>query len=169
MQMEEGVVFIDAPVEEVFDILSDPDVLPRLARHSLLKLGDLQLMPDGGLHCRWVYQWLGPPVEIVSQTTEIVPNQRIVNETTGFIETTSTWELQPALSGTRVSFTLKYGTPTTRIGKLTEAFVSSQVKFEINMLLGNLKILAAQASDSTTQKTEQVVIGGQLSPVTLRR
>ena len=74
-------ISIDAPVAKVFDYVAEvanrPEFWP-----SLVEVTDVERQPDGGYKSRWVYKMAGVRAEGTSESTEFVPNQRMVEENT---------------------------------------------------------------------------------------
>ena len=68
-------ITIKAPVEKVFDYLSEPTNLPEIWP-SLVEIKDVQKLPSGGNRNRWVYKMAGIRLEGTSESedTECVPN-----------------------------------------------------------------------------------------------
>jgi len=67
-------ITIKAPVEKVFDYLSEPTSLPEIWP-SLVEIKDVQKLPSGGNRNRWVYKMAGIRLEGTSESedTEVHP------------------------------------------------------------------------------------------------
>ena len=131
-------ITIKAPVEKVFDYLSEPTNLPEIWP-SLVEVKDVQKLPSGGTRNRWVYKMAGIRLEGTSEETECVPNQRLVSKTKGGVESTQTWMFQPEADGTKVTFEVEYTVPIPVLGKLAEAIIVKMNEHETELILANLK------------------------------
>jgi len=131
-------ITINAPVEKVFDYISEPTNLPEIWP-SLVEVKDVQKLPSGGTRNRWVYKMAGIRLEGTSEETEYVPNQRIVSKTKGGVESTQTWMFQPEAGGTKVTLEVEYTVPIPVLGKLAEAIIVKMNEHEGELILANLK------------------------------
>jgi uncharacterized membrane protein len=131
-------ITIKAPVEKVFDYLSEPTNLPEIWP-SLVEIKDVQKLPSGGTKNRWVYKMAGIRLEGTSEEIEYVPNQRFVSKTKGGIESTQTWMFQPEAGGTKVTLEVEYTVPIPVLGKLAEAIIVKMNEHEGELILANLK------------------------------
>ena len=129
---------IKAPVEKVFDYISEPTNLPEIWP-SLVEIKDVQKLPSGGTRNRWVYKMAGILLEGTSEDTECVPNQRLVSKTKGGVESTQTWMFQPEAGGTKVTLEVEYTVPIPVLGKLAEAIIVKMNEHEGELILTNLK------------------------------
>jgi uncharacterized membrane protein len=133
-------ITIKAPVEKVFDYLSEPTNLPEIWP-SLVEIKDVQKLPSGGNRNRWVYKMAGIRLEGTSESedTVCVPNQRLVSKTKGGVESTQIWMFQPEAGGTKVTFEVEYTVPIPVLGKLAEAIIVKMNDHEGELILANLK------------------------------
>ena len=133
-------ITIKAPVEKVFDYISEPTNLPEIWS-SVVEVKDVQKLPSGGTRNRWVYKMAGIRLEGTSESvdTECVPNQRLVSKTKGGAESTITWMFQPEAGGTKVTFEGEYTVPIPVLGKLAEAIIVKMNEHEVELILANLK------------------------------
>jgi len=131
-------ITIKAPVEKVFNYISEPTNLPEIWP-SLVEVKDVQKLPSGGTRNRWVYKMAGILLEGTSEETEYVPNQRLVSKTKGGAESTQTWMFQPEAGGTKVTFEVEYTVPIPVLGKLAEAIIVKMNEHEGELILANLK------------------------------
>ena len=131
-------VTINAPAEKIYGYVGEPENMPEFWP-SLMEISDVQKLPNGGNSNRWVYKMAGIKLEGSSEDTERVPNERIVSQTKGGVDSTQTWEFQPEASGTKVTFTVEYTVPIPVLGKLAEAVIVKINDHEGDVLLANLK------------------------------
>jgi uncharacterized membrane protein len=133
-------ITIKAPVEKVFDYISEPTNLPEIWP-SLVEIKDVQKLPSGGTRDRWVYKMAGIRLEGTSESedAECIPNQRLVSKTKGGVESTMTWMFQPEAGGTKVTLEVEYTVPIPVLGKLAEAIIVKMNEHEGELILANLK------------------------------
>ncbi len=134
----EKTITINAPVEKIFNYISQPTNLPEFWP-SLVETSDVQELPNGGHSNRWVYKMAGIRLEGTSEDVEYVTNQRLVSKTKGGVESTQTWMFQPEAGGTKVTFEVEYTVPIPVLGKLAEAIIVKMNDREGELLLANLK------------------------------
>jgi uncharacterized membrane protein len=130
-------ITIKAPVEKVYDYISEPTNLPEIWP-SLVEIKDVQKLPSGGTKERWVYKMAGIRLEGTSES-EDTENQRIVSKSKGGVESTQTWMFQPEAGGTKVTFEVEYTVPIPVLGKLVEAIIVKMNDHEGELILANLK------------------------------
>lgn len=138
MQRLEKTGFINAPVEEVFDYWKNPENQPEVWP-SLVEVKDVQKPPGVGSTWKWVYKLAGIRFEGQSENVEFIPNQKIVDKSSGGIESTFTWEFKPENDGTRLNFSAEYNIPVPVLGKFAESFVIKQSDNEGDAVFANLK------------------------------
>ena len=74
-----------------------------------------------------------------SETTEAIPNKRVVTKSTKGIESTFVWMYEPEGDGTKLTLEIEYTVPIPLLGKLAEAFIVKQNQHEADVMLANLK------------------------------
>jgi len=131
-------ITIKAPVEKVYDYISEPTNLPEIWP-SLVEIKDVQKLPSGGTKERWVYKMAGIRLEGTSES-EDTKNQRIVSKSKGGVESTQTWMFQPEAGGTKVTLEVEYTVPIPVLGKLAEAIIVKMNEHEGELILANLKV-----------------------------
>ena len=129
---------IKAPVEKVYDYISEPTNLPEIWP-SLVEIKDVQKLPSGGTKERWVYKMAGIRLEGTSES-EDTKNQRIVSKSKGGVKSTQTWMFQPEAGGTKVTLEVEYTVPIPVLGKLAEAIIVKMNEHEVELILANLKV-----------------------------
>ena len=73
-EIEKSIV-IDAPVEDVFAYVADPQHAPEYYT-DVNEVKDLRLLPNGGYACMFM------PLDMTIETSEFVPSERIVSRGT---------------------------------------------------------------------------------------
>ncbi len=138
MAKVEKEVTVKAPIEKVFSYISEPSNLPELWP-SVMEIKDVQSLPNGGYSGRWVYKMVGMRFEGTAQYTKILPNQWIVIETKGGVNSTITWTFRSREDITRVTLTIEYKVPIPLLGKLAEAIIVKMNDQEGNLIMANLQ------------------------------
>lgn len=131
-------IFINAPVERVFEYHTDPKNNPEYWP-SFEVVKDVEELPTGGTKYTWVYKMAGVKFEGTSKTTEFIPNQRYSYESKGGIESTFVFEYTPEGEGTRLSVEVEYTVPVPVLGKLAETIIVKMNEREGKTSLANLK------------------------------
>ena len=131
-------ITINAPVEKVFSYISVPTNQPEIWP-SLVEVGDVKRLPNGGYSHRWVYKMAGIRLEGTSEDTEYIANQHLVSKNKGGVEATYTWTFQPEDAGTRVTVEVEYTVPVPVLGRLAEALIVRANEREGELVLANLK------------------------------
>lgn len=129
-------IFINAPVEKVFDY-TKPEHLPEFWP-SLVEVKNIKELPNGGYSWDWVYKMAGMTFNGSSTHTEYVENERTVAQSTG-IESTITWSYKPEAGGTRMTALTEYKIPVPLLGKVAEAFIVKMNENESDTIMANLK------------------------------
>ncbi len=130
-------ITINAPVEEVFAYVEDPELdlewLP-----GLMEVWDVK---GQGVETRyrWAYKMAGLRLEGEGAITEYIRNQRIVAQTKGGVVSNWTWSFEPHEGGTKVNLSMEYTVPVPELGKLAEALIMKQNERELDLAMTNIK------------------------------
>lgn len=136
---------IHAPVDKVFGYLDDPTHMPEFWP-SLVDITDVQTLPNEGHRNHWTYKMAGVRLQGTSETTEHVPNRRIVNKTTGGVDSLQTWVLEPMGEDTKVTFEVDYTVPVPVLGRMAEAAIVKLNEHEGEAIAENLKTILEMAA-----------------------
>jgi uncharacterized membrane protein len=139
MAKTKKTITINAPVEKVFAFVSEPTNLPEIWP-SMLEVKDVEPSTAGGFNFGWVYKMAGMRIEGASETTESIPNQRVVTRSKKGIESTFVWTYKPEDGGTNLTVEVEYTVPLPLLGKLAEAVIVKLNEHEADTLLANLKV-----------------------------
>jgi uncharacterized membrane protein len=139
MAKVEKSIRISAPVEKIFEYVSDPANLPEIWP-SFIEAKNVEKVSTGGYEFGWVYKMAGMRFEGSSTPTEWATNRRIVYRNTGNIPSTITWTFESERDATKVTFQSEYTVPVPLLGKLAEVFILRQNEHEAEALLANLKV-----------------------------
>ncbi len=134
----EKTITISAPVEKVFEYLTNPvnllEVWPNME-----EVKNVQSLPNGGTCFHWKFKMAGMPIEGDSDTVEFVPNQHVVTDNTGGVPSHFDWTYRRADGGTELTVRVEYTVPVPLLGKLAEAVVVKINEHDAETLLANLK------------------------------
>jgi uncharacterized membrane protein len=131
-------VWIEAPLDKIFDYVSYPNNMPEFWP-SLVEITDLQTLRNGGYRARWVYKMLGLRFEGKAEYTRVAPNEFFVIETKGGIKSTIVWTFRSREDKTRVTFTVDYKVPIPLLGKLAEVIITKMNDHEGDLIMANLQ------------------------------
>jgi hypothetical protein len=112
-------VFIEAPVEKIYDYLIEPMNLQEYWP-NVIKISDVKQLPNGGYSTRWVYQMSFLKFIGTGITVDCARNQFIIDHIKGGIESTQKWSLSPKGPGTMATFEVEYNIPIPVIGRVLE-------------------------------------------------
>lgn len=131
-------VWIEAPLDKIFDYVSYPNNMPEFWP-SLVEITDMQTLPNGGYSARWVYKMLGLRFEGKAEYTRVATNEFFVIETKGGIKSTIVWTFRSREDKTRVTFTVDYKVPIPLLGKLAEVIITKMNDHEGDLIMANLQ------------------------------
>ena len=130
-------ITINAPVEKVFDYVSDSTNLPEIWP-SLMEMKDVKHLPDGTTTDSWTYKMAG--IQLKGTTvTKYVENKSVISKTEGGVKSTQIWTFEPEDGGTKATFEVEYTVPIPVVGKLAEAIVVKMNDHEGDIIMSNLK------------------------------
>jgi uncharacterized protein YndB with AHSA1/START domain len=131
-------VFVNAPLNEVFDFVKQPANLPKIWP-GLVEMKDEKLLPNGGYSFRWKYKMSGIHFKGTGECVDIVPNLWFTSKTQGAIESTLTWTFRAIDDKTRVTLTICYSIPYILLRLLAERTISKMNEKEADLILDNLR------------------------------
>jgi len=141
MPTVERTISINAPVEKVFEYISDATNQPEFIPSQVESEFVIRTEEGVGSQTRWVYKLLGIRFKGESTCTEYVPNERIVTESRGGIVSTWTYTFEPEDGGTKLTMVVDYTIPIPVLGKFAEALVLRQNEREADLANANLKAI----------------------------
>jgi uncharacterized protein YndB with AHSA1/START domain len=136
----EKSIVIAVPVAEVFAYAADPQHLPEYFT-GVLKVSDIRRLPNGGFAAKMENKFAGVYTEMSGETTEFVPNERLVTKSTGKLaDVTITVTFQP-VEGTKTKVTCleEYTFHGGVFGKVGEPFLTKYVNHAAEMTQETLK------------------------------
>ena len=137
MATVERSVTINAPVEKIFSYISNP----RNELEWLPSVIDVRHIVGKGVGQRfsWTYKMIGIPFNGETSVAEYIPNELIVYETTGGIDSTWTWQFKPVAGRTQLQLAVEYTIPVIVLGKVAEWVVLRRNEREADMAITNIK------------------------------
>jgi ligand-binding SRPBCC domain-containing protein len=133
-------IHIDAPVEKVFAFAIEPENLLEIWP-SLMKVHNIERSPTAGNSWDWEYKMAGITLRGHNETTEFVPNKRVVAENKEGIKSKFYWLYSAENGGTSLDLTVEYDMPIPVLGKLAEKVVVKMNENEMDTLMSNLKAI----------------------------
>jgi len=133
----ERSIIINAPVEKVFDYISDPANLMEWHPSTL----DVRDITGKGESQRfiWKYKMWGLNLEGKAQVTTSTVNTKRTIKTTGGIRSTWDWSLGREAGGTRLRVLIDYTIPVPVLGKVGELLSLQRNERVADMALANIK------------------------------
>jgi uncharacterized protein YndB with AHSA1/START domain len=138
MEKVEQSIIIHAPVDTIFDYISEPTNLLKIWP-GMVEIEDAQRLQHGGKRFRCDHKMVGARIESTWEAVEYVLNTRITIKTSGGIRSTVTWTFQPQNGGTEVTFNIEYAIPAPLLRKHSKASIIRWNEDETETILANLK------------------------------
>ncbi|MFC1940047.1 SRPBCC family protein [Chloroflexota bacterium] len=132
-------ITVNASIDRVFKYISVPSKWLEFWP-SLVKIEDVQSLPNGGYRAKYDYKMLGMHYRGTGEYTEFSPNQLIVVQTKGSIKSTIMITTHSTEDKTRITLMIEYGIPVTLLGKLTEFVILKMNESEADLVMRNLQI-----------------------------
>ena len=130
---------IKAPVQRVYDFVSQPKNLPNVWS-SLLEVSNVAPGRGGSYDFDWVYKMAGVHMKGHTKVSEAQPGKLLVTRAEGAIESTFRWTFAGLDgSGTRLTCEVDYTIPAPLLGKIAEAITVKLNKREQETTLANIK------------------------------
>ena len=131
---------INESAEKVFNYLSDhknePDWMPGMIELNLVS-GDGKNVGD---RYKWKYKMAGMILNGQSTVKEIIPDRKIVTESSSGIKNTFTFILSPNEKGTMLELNIDYTIPVPVLGKIAEKIILGKNEREADLAMENIKI-----------------------------
>jgi carbon monoxide dehydrogenase subunit G len=103
-------VWIDAPVERVFEFMDEP-ANQAAVTPSLAVADRIERLDNGGNRARYVYRMVGVRFEGEVRASRYEPPERIVYDLVGDLTGTITWTFAAEDGGTRLTYAAGYDVP----------------------------------------------------------
>lgn len=129
---------IDAPVEQVYEFMTDPNNLPNVWP-SMLDVSNVERKEDGSHSFDWIYKMAGMKFEGHSDTVEVERNKRVVAKNQRGIPSTFNYLYEKRDGGCKLTVEVDYGVPDKLLSKLAEPILVRINEHESEILLKNVK------------------------------
>ena len=137
MKKVERSIAINAPVEKVFNYVTNPmkqiDWMP-----SMMDVKDVTGSGVGQSH-QWAYKMAGMLFKGESITTEYISNERVTTKSKGGITSTFTFDFQTLENGTKLDMGIEYEIPVPVVGKIAEKILLKRNEREADLAMTNIK------------------------------
>ena len=130
--------FIDAPLVEIYNFVSQPGNLPQIWP-NLLWIAEEKILSNGGYSFRWKYKLSGVTLTGRGECINLVPNLWLISKTHGGLESTHTWTFRDNHHGTRVTLTIDYQLPSRFLNRVAAATMLDSNEKEVELILDNLR------------------------------
>ncbi len=136
----EREIFIQAPVEQVFEPVYHPEQQPEWLA-GMVKVYDVSSEPiTVGSTYKFAYQMSGVKLQGTSTFVELVPLKRCVVRSEGAINSTWTWTYEPQAEGTLLKCTVEYTIPGSTLGRIADKLIIERANTNnLEQTLHNLK------------------------------
>ncbi len=148
MKKVQKSIEIKAPVQRVYDFLTQPSNLPGIWP-NLVAVSNIVSRAGGSHDFDWEYKMAGIHFKGHATTEEAQPGKLVRVRNEGGIPSTFIWTYQGLDgSGTRLTLEVEYTIPAPVIGRIAEALVARMNERDAETVLANLK--DAMESATTT-------------------
>jgi len=128
---------IQAPLERLFDYVSDPEKLPEWLP-SMVEVRSVVGSGEGQQY-EWTYKMIGLLLKGQSTVIEYVPNKCTVHQSIGTIRSVWTIGVEPHAEGSRLTIFVEYDVPVPVLGRLAERVAVSRDARDFALAFENVK------------------------------
>ena len=131
-------ITINAPVERVFDYMTDPNHLPEIWP-SMVEVSHVKQLGEGKHSFDWVYKMAGVRFQGHSDTIQSKKNEDVVVKNEKGIPSTFKWHYAGHDGLTDLTMEVDYAIPNNLLNKLAKPFLTKLNEHEAEIMLSNLK------------------------------
>lgn len=142
-------VWINAPPEEVFETVADPDTASQIMPGVID--AEAEKEEGDGYRLEFTYKLAGIKVKRTIETVEYEPSERLVFELSGGITGTSKYAFSAQGTGTKVEFVAEYRLPNRVLDRLVRRFAVRYHDRQFDNMLDNLKDLIEMRQEQTEE------------------
>jgi carbon monoxide dehydrogenase subunit G len=137
MAKVERNITISTPVEKVFSYITNPEN----QLEWLPGITDIRDIRGQGVGQKFgfTYKMMGISFKGESETLEVLPNERIVEKSSGGIVSTWTWTFKSEPGRTNINLVVEYDIPIPVLGKFAERMALKQTEREADHAVSNLQ------------------------------
>lgn len=132
-------ILINAPVEKVFDYITDQKKQTEWIA-SMVDIWDTS-EPAVGAEYKWKYKMAGVLLAGETTVTELVQNKRLRTQSTGAADSNWLFVLDAKDEGTELELTIDYTVPIPVLGKLAERIILKRNEREAQLAVENIKMI----------------------------
>ena len=140
MPKVDNEVIINAPVEKIFNYISQPSNLQEIWP-SLVEIKNQELLPNGGYRYQWIYKMSGIHLTGTGECVDIIPNVVLASRNTGAMDSIVRFTFRSKDIQTKVTLSIEYQVPSTLLGHLAEIIILKMNDKEAELILDNLRIV----------------------------
>ncbi|MFB6207036.1 MAG: SRPBCC family protein [Haloglomus sp.] len=134
----EEEIQINAPASDVFSFLDDPRNHVKITP-ALIEVNEIETLPNGGKRATYSYKLAGVTLTGQVEDIERSPSDLLVQELSGAIEGTITYDLDPTDGGTHLDYEAAYELPDTVVNTVLAPITETYNQREAESTLANLK------------------------------
>jgi carbon monoxide dehydrogenase subunit G len=134
----ERSIHVEAPVEEVFSFMDDPENQTAVTP-SLGSVEAVEALENGGKRVRYTYSMVAVPLDGTVEAVEYDPPNRIVWQLSGAIEGEIRQTYEAANGGTRATYAAEYRVPVPVVDRVAAPLIRRYNEREVRRTLENLK------------------------------
>lgn len=129
---------VDAPVDEVFTYVDEPENHVEMTP-SITDVSNVEPLDNGGKRLDYSYKMVGVSLTGSIRTPEYVEGERIVFEMDGDLSGALTWTFEDDDGATRVTYSAEYDLPGGVLATVAEPFAVRYNERELRTTLENLR------------------------------
>ncbi len=130
---------INAPVNKVFDFLSEPqnlsEVWPNIVEVRNIKRPKI----GNNTQYDWTYKMSGMRFDSKAEIVGFALYERLATKSNKGLISTITWEFNMTERVTQVNFDIEYEIPASLLNKVNEKIIIQENEHDVDAMLGNLK------------------------------
>ncbi len=140
--------YLAVSIEEVYAFITiSENMLSFLPKDPSLTYSDVEVKPDGGYRYRVVYKVMGIKITTLTETVEMIPNEKLVIESKGQINGETIWTLTPVEGGTWVSIHYEYSEPENIFQAVARSYAHVVVRSTLSEIARNARSLIKPRGD----------------------
>jgi uncharacterized protein YndB with AHSA1/START domain len=140
MPRVDNEVIINAPVEKIFQYISQPSNLLQIWP-SLIEISNEKLLSNGGYNYRWTYKMAGIHFKGEGKCIDLKPNLILVSKNKGAIDSIVSFTFLSTGIQTKVTLSIEYVVPLPLFNRFTEIIILKMNEKEAELILDNLRIV----------------------------
>jgi len=141
MIVDEHKFHLSVPVEDVYTFITGAEnMLSLLPKDAALTYTGVEAKPDGGYRYEVVYNLFRMKIITVSETIEMIPNQKLVIASKGQINGQTIWTLAQEDEGTRVTIGYEYAEPENTLRAVVHSYTNIVIRNTLSQIADNARM-----------------------------